>query len=119
MTKARLMAMLNDMYGTNIAERFSKLQEEFSELEQVYDEIRQVDMSVTGMEEIAMRKSLRNLVAHFKDELADVNVIIFHIAGILNTNQSKLLHHAERKILGRKKNLNFMRFWNQPKPPSA
>lgn len=108
MTKAQLMSLLNKEYGCNIVDRFRKLQEEFSELEEVYEQIENADMD---------KQILRELVYHFKDELADVNILIFHLAGILGINQNWLLHHAEKKIVGRKKNPNFMRFYPRKNNP--
>ena len=72
---------LNNKYGTNIEDRFGKMTEEFGELREAITELKDRDSTI--------------------DELADLNVIIYHIAGILGYTQDDLLDIALDKIKGR------------------
>lgn len=102
MTKGEFLSYLNKRYGTNILERFKKLNEEFNELKDVMiNELNNDDYS---------HRHCIDFTKRFVDELADVNVILFHIAGIMGTSQSRLLEYAQKKIKGREKDPNFMRY---------
>lgn len=101
MTKSRFLSYLNDKFGTNINERFNKLQEEFFELYDLMQAERENDNYTV--------EHCKEFVKNFKDELSDINVIVFHLAGILKTSQNKLLEQAEKKIKGREKDPNYMR----------
>lgn len=52
------------------------------------------------------------------DELADVNVVLFHIAALLGYSQKELQEMAYAKIAGREKNPEFMRKHPHDKPES-
>lgn len=52
------------------------------------------------------------------DELADVNVVLFHIAALLGYSQKELQEMAYTKIAGREKNPEFMRKHPHNKPES-
>lgn len=45
----------------------------------------------------------------FIDELADLNAVVFHIAGILGLTQDELLSMAADKVVGRMKDPNYKR----------
>ena len=45
----------------------------------------------------------------FIDELADLNAVLFHIAGILGLSQDTLLSMAADKVVGREKDPNYRR----------
>lgn len=102
MTRGKLLSYLNEKYGMNIGERLRKLDEEYNELKEiVMEEMKNDDYS---------HRHCIDFVRRFKDELADVNILIFHIAGILNTSQTKLLEYAYKKIKGMEVDPNFMRY---------
>lgn len=99
MDKQKILEMLNEKYGTNLNLRLEKLSEEYNEL-------------VETVEEVPGTLTLEHCVSFirdFVDELSDVNVIIFHMAGILGLSQDKLLAMAVDKIKGREINPNYKR----------
>ena len=100
MTQGRLFALMSELYGDVPLERFKKLKEEFRELDEVvYDFMlaRQQDRDTDGF------------FACMIDELADLNAVIFHLAGILGYSPNKLLQIAGDKIRGRIKNPDYKR----------
>lgn len=99
MDKQKILEMLNEKYGTNLNLRLEKLSEEYNEL-------------VETVEEVPGTLTLEHCVSFirdFVDELSDVNVIIFHMAGILGLSQDELLAMAVDKIKGREINPNYKR----------
>ena len=94
MNKEEILALFNERFGTIVGLRLVKLREEFGEL----------------ME--ASEKALFEGEEHtedFIDELADVNAVVFHIAGILGLTQDELLSMAADKVVGRMKDPNYKR----------
>jgi len=77
---------LTKKFGDKLSKRFDKLNEEYLELKEaakgflLYGNDRREELI---------------------DELADVNVIIYHIAAIMGVSQKELLHRAMTKILRR------------------
>ena len=92
-----IVEMLNERFGTDIYMRCKKLTEEVNELFQV---VRNSGAKV--LTEFAN-------VVDFVDELADVNVVLHHIAAITGFTQTELLTIATNKIEGREKDPNFAR----------
>lgn len=90
MEKKEILEMLNVKYGTSVDRRLVKLREEYGEL----------------ME--AAEKDINNL-HDIIDELADLNVVVYHIAGILGFTQDDLLTMAVDKIKGREIDPNYKR----------
>ena len=99
MDKQKILEMLNEKYGTNLNLRLEKLSEEYNELVETVEE-------VPGTLTLELCVSF---IRDFVDELSDVNVIIFHMAGILGLSQDELLAMAVDKIKGREINPNYMR----------
>jgi len=94
MDKNEILELLNAKFGTSVDLRLVKLREEFDELMEA------ADKDIFGNKE--------NL-EDFVDELADLNVVLFHIAGILGFTQEQLLAVAVDKIVGREKDPNYKR----------
>ena len=92
-----IVKMLNERFGTDIYMRCKKLNEEVNELFQV---VRNSGGKV--LTEFAD-------IVDFVDELADVNVVLHHIAAITGFTQTELLTIATNKIEGREKDPNFAR----------
>lgn len=92
-----IIDFLNEKFGTDIYMRCKKLNEEVNELFQV---VRNSGAKV--LTEFAN-------VVDFVDELADVNVVLHHIAAITGFSQTELLTIATNKIEGREKDPNFAR----------
>ena len=99
MDKKKILEMLNEKYGTNLNARFEKLAEEYNELADAVDE-------VPGT--LTLEHCI-SFIRDFVDELSDVNVIIFHMAGILGLSQDELLAMAVDKIKGRDTDPNYKR----------
>ena len=94
MNKEEILAMFNEKFGTSIDLRMRKLEEEFNELKEAH--------------EADLFKNDGNL-SDFIDELADLNAVVFHIAGILGLTQDELLSMAADKVVGRMKDPNYKR----------
>ena len=94
MEKTEILALFNERFGTSVDRRLVKLREEYGEL----------------ME--AAEKDIFNnkdYLDDFIDELADLNAVVFHIAGILGLTQDELLSMAADKVVGRMEDPNYKR----------
>lgn len=94
MTDKKILELFNSKFGTSIDLRMRKLEEEFNELKEAH--------------EADPFKNDGNL-SDFIDELADLNAVVFHIAGILGLTQDELLSMAADKVVGREKDPNYKR----------
>lgn len=94
MNKEEILALFNEKFGTSVDLRMRKLEEEFNELKEAH--------------EADPFKNDGNL-SDFIDELADLNAVLFHIAGILGLTQDELLSMAADKVKGREKDPNYKR----------
>ncbi len=94
MKKKVILAKFNEKFGTSVDLRMRKLEEEFNELKEAH--------------EADPFKNDGNL-SDFIDELADLNAVLFHIAGILGLTQDQLLEMAYDKVKGREKDPNYKR----------
>ena len=94
MEKTEILALFNERFGTNVDRRLVKLIEEYSELMEAAEK--------------DIFKNKDNL-DDFIDELADLNAVVFHIAGILGLTQDELLSMAADKVVGRMKEPNYKR----------
>lgn len=94
MEKTEILAMFNAKFGTCVDRRLVKLREEYGELMEAADK--------------DIFKDKDNL-DDFIDELADLNAVVFHIAGILGLTQDDLLTMAADKVKGREKDPNYKR----------
>jgi NTP pyrophosphatase (non-canonical NTP hydrolase) len=94
MEREKVLEMFNAKFGTSVDLRLVKLREEFGELMEA------ADKDIFGNKE--------NL-EDFIDELADLNAVLYHIAGILGFTQEQLLEMAVEKIVGREKDPNYKR----------
>ena len=94
MEKEVILAKFNEKFGTSVDLRMRKLEEEFNELKEAH--------------EADPFKNDGNL-SDFIDELADLNAVLFHIAGILGLTQDELLDMAVDKVVGREKDPNYKR----------
>lgn len=88
MDKKEILEYFNGKFGTRLSSRMRKLGEEYAEL---------VDAVNSGRREDIV------------DELADLNAVLFHIAGILGLTQDELLDMAVDKVKGREKDPNYKR----------
>lgn len=86
---------LNARYGQRILPRFDKLDEEYNELTE----------AMTRYKDEPTVERLDDVI----DELADVNILIYHIAGLLSLTQDDLVRIAADKIKGREKAPNYKR----------
>ena len=86
--------MFNAKYGTSVDRRLVKLREEFGELNEA------------ASKDIFANEDNMN---DFIDELADLNAVLYHIAGILGLTQEQLLAMAVDKIVGREKDPSYKR----------
>lgn len=94
MANNEILALFNEKFGTSVDLRMRKLEEEFCELKEAH--------------ESAPFKNDGNQ-SDFIDELADLNAVLFHIAGILGLTQEELLSMAVDKVVGREKDPNYKR----------
>lgn len=94
MERTEILEYLNKKYGTSIDSRMRKLEEEFNELKEAAEK--------------DIFKNTENL-ADFVDELADLNGVLFHIAGILGYSQDELMAMVMDKIKGREVDPNYKR----------
>lgn len=94
MEKTEILALFNERFGTSVDRRLVKLREEYGELM-----------------EAAEKDILKNKdnLDDFIDELADLNAVVFHIAGILGLTQDELLSMSADKVVGRMKDPNYKR----------
>lgn len=88
---------LTALYGSSLKDRFYKLAEEYNELCQAAKEI-----IVENRFDEAKREDII-------DELADVNIVLCHIAHLFGTSQEELLAQAWDKIQQRQTNPNYKR----------
>lgn len=95
-SQENMLECMNLFYGKNIRKRFGKLTEEYNELLDAAH-----DYVVNG------RMPLDN--NDILDELADLNAVLFHIAGLFGYTQEQLLEMAYDKIVGRKVDHNYKR----------
>lgn len=94
MDKKEILAKFNEKFGISVDLRMRKLEEEFNELKEAH--------------EADPFKSDGDM-SDFIDELADLNAVLFHIAGILGLTQDQLLEMAYDKVVGREKDPNYKR----------
>ncbi len=94
MNKEEILALFNERFGTSVDRRLVKLREEYGELMEAAEK--------------DIYKNKDNL-DDFIDELADLNAVVFHIAGILGLTQDELLSMAADKVVGRMKDPNYKR----------
>ena len=94
MANNEILALFNEKFGISVDLRMRKLEEEFNELKEAH--------------ESDQFKNDGNL-SDFIDELADLNAVLFHIAGILGLTQEQLLSMAVDKVVGREKDPNYKR----------
>lgn len=94
MNKEEILALFNERFGTSVDRRLVKLREEYGELMEAAEK--------------DIYKNKDNL-DDFIDELADLNAVVFHIAGILGLTQDELLSMAADKVIGRMKDPNYKR----------
>lgn len=92
--KRLVIKKLNEKYGTNVKARLTKFCEEAVEL-----------VCASSDENYLSDESKQDFI----DELADVNVVVFHIASILGKTQDQLLFMALDKIIGRESDPNYKR----------
>ena len=94
MEKTEILALFNERFGTSVDRRLVKLREEYGVLMEAAEK--------------DIYKNKDNL-DDFIDELADLNAVVFHIAGILGLTQDELLSMAADKVVGRMKDPNYKR----------
>lgn len=94
MTNNEILALFNEKFGTSVDLRMRKLEEEFNELKEAHES-----------------DPFKNdgILSDFIDELADLNAVLFHIAGILGLTQEQLLSMAVDKVVGREIDPNYKR----------
>lgn len=108
----RLFEKMNKLFGKNIEKRLGKLAEEYNELFEAFE--RYLSREKTQREIKEINPGTHDII----DELADVNVVLFHIAALLGYSQKELQEMAYTKIAGREKNPEFMRKHPHNKPES-
>lgn len=108
----RLFEKMNKLFGRNIEKRLGKLAEEYNELFEAFE--RYLSREKTQREINEINPGTHDII----DELADVNVVLFHIAALLGYSQKELQEMAYTKIAGREKNPEFMRKHPHNKPES-
>lgn len=94
MTDKEILELFNSKFGTSVDLRMRKLEEEFNELKEAHE---------------ADPFKNDGSSNDFIDELADLNAVLFHIAGILGLTQDELLSMAVDKVVGREKDPNYKR----------
>jgi NTP pyrophosphatase (non-canonical NTP hydrolase) len=99
MEKSEILEMFNCKFGKDVLTRCRKLTEEYNELMEV---VGRANANLTT-------EQFKEFTSDFIDELADINAVVFHIAGIMGLTQEYLLAHAVDKILGRDKDPNYKR----------
>ena len=108
----RLFEKMNKLFGKNIEKRLGKLAEEYNELFEAFE--RYLSREKTQREINEINPGTHDII----DELADVNVVLFHIAALFGYSQKELQEMAYTKIAGREKNPEFMRKHPHNKPES-
>lgn len=108
----RLFEKMNKLFGRNIEKRLGKLAEEYNELFEAFEKYLSREKTQREINEI--NPGTHDII----DELADVNVVLFHIAALLGYSQKELQEMAYTKIAGREKNPEFMRKHPHNKPES-
>lgn len=108
----RLFEKMNKLFGKNIEKRLGKLAEEYNELFEAFE--RYLSREKTQREINEINPGTHDII----EELADVNVVLFHIAALLGYSQKGLQEMAYTKIAGREKNPEFMRKHPHNKPES-
>ena len=108
----RLFEKMDKLFGRNIEKRLGKLAEEYNELFEAFE--RYLSREKTQREINEINPGTHDII----DELADVNVVLFHIAALLGYSQKELQEMAYTKIAGREKNPEFMRKHPHNKPES-
>lgn len=108
----RLFEKMNKLFGKNIEKRLGKLAEEYNELFEAFE--RYLSREKTQREINEINPGTHDII----DELADVNVVLFHIAALLGYSQKELQEMAYTKIAGREKTPEFMRKHPHNKPES-
>jgi predicted house-cleaning noncanonical NTP pyrophosphatase (MazG superfamily) len=88
---------MNKLFGRNIEKRLGKLAEEYNELFEAFE--RYLSREKTQREINEINPGTHDII----DELADVNVVLFHIAALLGYSQKELQEMAYTKIAGREK----------------
>lgn len=94
MEKTEILALFNERFGTSVDRRLVKLRGEYGEL-----------MEAAEKDIFNNKDNLDDFI----DELADLNAVVFHIAGILGLTQDELLSMAADKVVGRIKDPNYKR----------
>ncbi len=94
MEREKVLEMFNAKFGTSVDLRLVKLREEFGEL-----------MEAANKDIFLDKENLDDFI----DELADLNAVLYHIAGILDLTQEELLEMAVDKVIGREKDPNYKR----------
>lgn len=94
MEKEVILSKFNEKFGISVDLRMRKLEEEFNELKEAHE---------------ADPFKSNGDISDFIDELADLNAVLFHIAGILGLTQDQLLEMAYDKVVGREKDPNYKR----------
>lgn len=91
--------LFSDLFGNDIESRCRKLTEEYNEFMEV----------VPGIYGKNIAQCTDEQLAEIIDELADLNGVIFHIAGILGLSQWELVLLAYDKVKGRQTDPNYKR----------
>lgn len=94
-----IQQLFSDLFGNDIESRCRKLTEEYNELMEV----------VPGIYGKNIAQCTDEQLAEIIDELADLNGVIFHIAGILGLSQWELVLLAYDKVKGRQTDPNYKR----------
>lgn len=94
-----IQRLFSNLFGNDIEKRCRKLTEEYNEFMEVVPDIFGKNIAQ------CTDKQLAGII----DELADVNAVIFHIAGILGLSQWELVLMAYDKVSGRQINPNYKR----------
>lgn len=94
MEKTEFLKYLNGKFGMSVDSRMRKLEEEFNELKEA-----------AAADAFKCDGNLEDFI----DELADLNGVLFHIAGILGFTQDDLLEMVEDKVKGREIDPNYKR----------
>ena len=100
--KEHAKKIFDEKFGNNVLTRFRKLREEFNELLEAYEKYIEIP---------SFGKAKEN-AEHVKDELADLNAVLFHIATIFELDNKTMLLMALDKVKGRETDPNYKRFNN-------
>lgn len=94
-----IQQLFSDLFGNDIESRCRKLTKEYNEFMEV----------VPGIYGKNIAQCTDEQLAEIIDELADLNGVIFHIAGILGLSQWELVLLAYDKVKGRQTDPNYKR----------